>query len=205
MASVEIKKSSVILKLTYPRSKIRICDENGNHIARPAKEGKYIETYYIEWMITNPQIKKLIRLFLSKKDRKKVASKLSKIRIFLKDSKYRIRKATKKELKPKFLKFKIYEYKEKFYSFERKIISGIKIRATFKMGDYTLAPHYFVLFPFENKKIKVYNKKGKIKINDFLGTCAYAIWKPAEKQIASIIEGLSYASKDHKNDLLDLL
>jgi len=55
MSTINIRNSVIELKLTSPRSKVRICDENGNHINKPASIAVNFENSYIEWMITNDE------------------------------------------------------------------------------------------------------------------------------------------------------
>tara|TARA_Y100000310_G_scaffold343222_1_gene449869 strand:+ start:2170 stop:2796 length:627 start_codon:yes stop_codon:yes gene_type:complete len=205
MVSVFIKRKQVKLVLTSPRSKIRICDDGGNHIPRPSKEGIYDKKHYVEWMITNNEIGKLAKYYLSKKDVKGVINRIKKINKFLRDSKYYVRKANKRKLSKKFSNFEVYEYKEKFYSFERNLNTKMKVKVTFKMGDYTLAAHMFVLLSFFNKNLQSKNNAGKLKINSILGSGAHSIWKPSKKQIIEIIYTLAHSSENHRNDLIDIL
>ena len=60
MPSVNISNGNVTLTLTSPRSKVRICDENGNHVAKPSSES-ITSNHLIEWMITNAELIELIR------------------------------------------------------------------------------------------------------------------------------------------------
>lgn len=59
MTSVNISEERIVLNLTSPRSKVRICDLNGNPITRPLSETITSE-HYIEWMITNNELIDLI-------------------------------------------------------------------------------------------------------------------------------------------------
>lgn len=205
MASVSINPNYVKLILTSPRSKVRICDNHGNHIARPSSEGIYDKDFFVEWMITNEEVVKLAKKYLNQRQINKTINKIQKIKKFLRDSKYYVRKAKKKKLNRRFSNFEIFEYKEKFYSFEKTIDSTTKVRITFKMGDYTLAAHMFVLFSFKSRLLKVYNNGGIIKKGNSLGSGAYGKWLPTKKQIISIIYTLAHASKNHRDDLIELL
>lgn len=73
------------------------------------------------------------------------------------------------------------------------------------MGDFTLAVHMFVLLPFRKDIIELHNYGGKIGNDVILGAKCYAIWKPEKSELREIIEALSYASADHKKDLIDML
>jgi len=205
MEMIKIQKDKVELSLTLPSSKIRIADHYGNHIRKPVTEGKNKKGNYVEWMITNVEIEELIKHFLNKKDHEFLKERLKKINKYLKGSKFAVRKATKEKLDETFMDFAIYRYKEDFYSFERALGSDIRIRLTFKMGDFTLAVHMFVLLPFYHDAVELFNKEGKVTKNDYLGRGVYAIWNPNKKDVLSIIEGLAHASEGHKNDLLDML
>jgi len=205
MAPISIGRDYVKLRLTSPRSKVRICDSNGNHIPRPTSEGYYNNDFFIEWMITNKEVIKLTKNHLNLGKIRNIKDELGKIKKFLRDSKYYVRKAKKKKLNKKFSNFEVYEYKEKFYSFEKNIDPTTKLRITFKMGDFILAAHMFVLFYFKSKLLKVYNKKGIIEKGNLLGRCAYAKWSPTKEQVISIIYTLAHASKKHRDDLIALL
>ncbi len=207
MENINITKTKIFMVLTQARGRIRIADGNGNHIGKPAKEGKNIKTNFIEWMITNNQIEELVKYFLNKDDRNKLIQELEKINIFIKGSKYATREAVKPstEKLDKFADFDIYKYTETFYSFEKKIISGIKIRITFKMGDYTLAPFMFVLLPFEHSSLELKNNNGFVKEGEFLGSGCKGIWTPKKEDIIQIIKSLSCASDGHRDDLIKIL
>lgn len=205
--NIEIKKDEIILGLTQARGRIRLADGNGNHISKPATEGKNISTNFIEWMITNDQIEDLIKHFLDNKDRKELIKELEEIKVFIRGSKYATREAVKPttEKLDKFGDFEIYKYTETFYSFEKEIISKIKIRITFKMGDYTLAPFMFVLLPFGHPSLKFKNINGLVKENEFLGGGCKGIWKSKKEDIIQIIKSLSCASDGHRDDLINIL
>lgn len=202
-----IEKDGVFLVLTQARGKVRIADEGGNHIRKPAAEGKNIRTNYIEWMITNSEIERLVKYFLGDKDKEELVKKLGAIEAFIKDSKYATREAIKiiTEKLDKFEDFDIYKYTENFYSFEKEVSSKIKIRITFKMGDYTLAPHMFVLLPFGHSLLKIDNCDGDVKEGSVLGRKCRANWKPRKEDIMEIIMALSHASKGHRDDLINIL
>jgi len=204
--NIEIKEDEIIMVLTQAKSKIRLADGNGNHISKPT-EGKNIKTNFIEWMITNIQINELIKHFLNNGEKKKLIKELGRIKVFIRGSKYATREAVKPttEKLDKFADFEIYKYTETFYSFEKEIVSKIKIRITFKMGDYTLAPFMFVLIPFEHSSLKLKNLKGFVKENEFLGSKCKGIWKPKKEDVIEIIKSLSCASDRHRDDLIEIL
>ncbi len=204
MSNLQILPDKVVMPLTTPRSKIRISDTNGNHVAKPT-EGLYSCEQFIEWMITNNEISELVDSYLIKDDINEIIRKLDSINNFLVNSGYRVRRAVKTKKDSKFENFDVYEYDEKFFSFEREIDENIFVRVTFKMGDFTLAAHMFILFPFSNREIKLFNNAGEITLNTQLGSGAYALWKPTKKQIKEIIVGLSHSSQGHRNDLLEIL
>jgi len=205
MPTVEIEKNKIKLLLTQVMGSVRIADHYGNHIRKPSKEGKNEAGNYVEWMITNAQIGELIRHYLNKGDCKLLSYKLKNIEKYLKGSEFAIRKATKEKLYKTFIGFEIFRYREDFYSFEKTLGSDIRIRLTFKMGDFTLAVHMFVLLPFNCDKIELFNRMGEVAENDYLGSGAYAIWVPNKEDVLSVIEGLAHASEGHKDDLLEML
>lgn len=204
MSAVKIGKNKIELLLTQAMGSVRIADHYGNHVRRPSKDGKNERGNYVEWMITNAEVRELIKCYLDKKDCKFLGQKLKKICRYLKGSKFAVRKAAKTKLRETFIGFEIYRYKEDFYSFEKTLDSDIRIRLTFKMGDFTLAVHMFVLLPFSDV-INIFNKKGRVADDDYLGSGAYATWSPNKKDVLSIIEGLAHASEDHRDNLLDML
>lgn len=206
MTSILINTNGVQLVLTQARGKVRIADNNGNHIRKPT-EGKKLNTNLIEWMITNEEIKHLSRSFLNKEDIKKLIEKLSGIAQFIKDSKYATRDALKltTEKLDKFGEFSIYKYTENFYSFEKQINSKIIARITFKMGDYTLAPFMFVLIPFNHPSLIITNAHGEVRDGQILGKKCRGLWKPTKEDITEIVTALSHSSKDHREDLVNIL
>ena len=192
------------LVLTQAMGKVRIADNSGNHIRKPT-EGKNESNNFVEWMITNNEIKELVNLYLDVEDKRKLKSKIEAVNNFLKNSKFYSRSAKKEELKENFLGFSIFKYSEEFYSFEKKLDSNIVLRLTFKMGDYTLAVHMFVLLPFSCRSVVLKNLRGVLSENEKLGSGAYAIWIPDKDDIISIMEGLAHASENHKRDLMGML
>ena len=204
MDIVKINKNYVKLMLSRQRSKVRIADSDGNHISKPT-QAEYIPSNYIEWMISNSEIQKLINYYLAAKDKRKLAARLEKIRAFLNKSKYATRKSKKTTPLGRFRDFNIYKYEESFFSFERIINLKIKIRITFKMGDFTLAPHMFILFPFDKKVLEIFNCDGNVSFKNKLGSGCYAEWKPTLDVICKTIEALAHASGGHKRDLLAMV
>lgn len=202
MKGALIDTKEVKLGLSSARSKIRIADIDGNHEKAPTK-AKNISSNSIEWMITNNEIGKLIKNYLFEKKRIELITKINKINVFLKDSKYASRKAKKVTPTGTFEDFEIFEYTEGFFSFEKSLECGIKIRIVFKMGDFALAPHMFILFPFQT--VRIYNNVGEISSGECLGSGSYAIWVPTVEAINNVIESLAYASSSHKQDLVKML
>ncbi|HLC73693.1 MAG TPA: hypothetical protein VJH20_03585, partial [Candidatus Nanoarchaeia archaeon] len=94
---IEIKNNKIILPLYYSQGGIRIADEYGNHVSSPTKT-KNEERYYIEWMITNDEIRLLSNTFLE--DISDLLKKMQKINKFAEDTKYskRTTSKTKKEI-----------------------------------------------------------------------------------------------------------
>lgn len=206
MATVNIGLNNVALLLTQARGKIRLADANGNHISKPT-EAENNETYFIEWMITNDEVVQLAKKFLNENDVQDLILDLSSINGFIRDTKYATREAVKttEEKLDKFLDFDVYRYTENFYSFEKKIESGIKIRITFKMGDYTLAPHLFVLLPFAHHSLKIKNAIKVVNKEECLGSGCKGIWEPDKSDIKEIVKSLAHTSKQHMDDLIRIL
>jgi len=73
------------------------------------------------------------------------------------------------------------------------------------MGDYALAPHLFVLLPFNHKAVEIKNVNGKVVDGEVLGTKCCAYWKPNQEDIIEIVKALSHASSKHRDDLIKLL
>jgi len=205
MATISIRNGVLELKLTWPRSKIRICDNNGNHVSRPTSKKINFSNHYIEWMITNNELLAIVKQKFTKRDILGLINKLQKIRISLKNSDFSIRAAQKQNIKQTIKGFLIYRYKEIFYSFEKKIDANVQVKITFKMGDYALAAHMFVLIGFINSNIVLKNLKGNIKNNNALGSGAKCFWRPPNNTISEIAKALASSSEDHKNDLIRLL
>lgn len=204
--TVVIDTTQIKFALTVPRSRVRMADKFGNHIARPLG-AKLSTDSYIEWMITNPQLKALSEAYLNDADKDEVRRKITAITKFLKESEYAKRIATETgQIKEEFLGFKISKYTETFYSFLKLLPSNISIRHTFKQGDFTLAVNYYVLLPFGNQSVKVFDKQSNtIPIGSELGSGTYAIWKPTKDDVKNIIESLAYASVNHRDDILKLI
>jgi hypothetical protein len=103
--------------------------------------------------------------------------------------------------------FKIYQYNEYFNSFEKTLISGVKVRITFKLGDYGLDPHphMYVLVPFNHKFLKIKNNQGDVSSGDLLGSGCYGELKLDRKDLEEIILTLSHASSNHRDALIEIL
>lgn len=205
-AKAKIKQKKIILPLHYSQGGIRIADKNGNHFPSPTKTICDKECY-IEWMITNNEIKLLSNLF-EKKDTDKLIAELRKISKFAEDSEYskRTTSTNEKEI-AKFEDFKIYQYIDVFNSFERILDSGIKVRLTFKLGDYGVVshPHMYVLIPFNNVSLELKNKNGAIKTKEQMGSGCFGELVLNKKDLKSIILTLAHASNNHRNDLIEIL
>lgn len=203
---VKIEADGVYLTLTNPKSKVRIADESGNHIRKPAKEAKNCKNNYVEWMITNKEIQQLINHYLIQTDKTEIKNKIIQINKFLKGSEYDTRVANKKKMQETFMGFDIYEYNETYHSFEKFLNSGMGIKLTFKEGDYNLAVSMYILFPFFADIIEVRDKNGeKIPENECIGSKAHVIWHPTKEEISQTVESLSRASEKHKTDLVNML
>lgn len=207
METIKLTPDIIELVLTQARGKVRIADLNGNHIKRPTTEGRNISSNYIEWMITNNEIQEILKKFLTKEEKIKLKQNLKKLLNFIRDTPYATREAVKVTSKRinSFNKFEIYKYTETFYSFEKIISSKIKVRITFKMGDYTLAPHMFILIPFHHKSLKIINAFGEVPKEEILNSKCKGLWKIEKKDIFEIVESLAYSSKNHRDDLIDII
>lgn len=204
MDIIQINKNNVKLRLSSQRSKVRIADSDGNQANKPTLV-KNLLTNSVEWMISNAQIQQLINNYLNGENKKKLASKLKLVNTFLNKSEYAKREAKKTTPIGKFEDFNIYKYEESFFSFEKVLDLNIKIRITFKMGDFTLAPHMFILFPFDKKVIELFNCEGAVANGSVLGSGCFAAWKPTSDVICEAVEGLAHASEGHKRDLLSMV
>lgn len=207
MDSIKINLKDIELVLTQARGKIRIADFNGNHIRKPTTEGKNIKSNYIEWMITNKEVGNILNKFLNKLEKINLKNNLKKLSKFIRNTKYATRKSVKITSKKidLFEKFEVYQYTDIFYSFEKKISSKIKVRVIFKMGDYTLAPHMFILIPFYHKSLKLKNFLGNVAENEALGSKCKGFWTINKEDIFEIVEALAYSSKDHRDDLIKII
>lgn len=200
---IEIDK--VTLPLNIPRGKIRISDKDGNHIS------KIIDCIYsidlnIEWMITNYEIEQLIDVFLNNNEKSDLKNQLVNINNFVKTSNYSKRIALKGNRLEDFEDFKVFENSETFYSFERTNLNGIGNKVVFKMGDFILAPHYFLLIPFGNNKLELKNNNiQRLEIGSNLGNGAQGLWQIEISDIKYLVSTIATISVDHKNDMINLL
>ncbi len=205
-AKAKLNGNIIILPLHYSQGGIRIADKNGNHFSSPTKTIRDKE-YYVEWMITNNEIKLLSKLF-QKKNIGNLIKFLQKIIKFAEDSEYsrRTTSSSEKEI-AEFEGFKIYRYVDVFNSFEKVLSSKLKVRLTFKLGDYgvTSHPHMYVLVPFDFKSLKIKNKEGNIKENELLGSGCFGELNLSEEELKEIILTLAHASNNHRNDLIKVL
>lgn len=210
MSNVKIKivGKRVILPLYHSQGGIRIADENGQHTRSPTK-AKNNPDYSIEWMITNEEIRKISNSFLKREEILKLIEELQKIKDFVEESKYSKRETIKiiSEKLEKFLDFEIYKYTENFYSFENILPSKIKVRITFKLGDYGIEPHphMYVLLPFDNKSVEIKNNLGKVQWNETLGSGCFSEYALEKNDISEIIKTLAHSSNKHRNALIDIL
>jgi len=205
MATVFINNGVVELRLTLPRSKVRICDNNGNHVSKPSSENINFGNHYIEWMITNDELLKIIKQKFTREEILELRSELQETNISLRDSEFYSRAAQKQRINQTIDNFFIYKYEEVFYSFERSINQNLLVKITFKMGDYTLAAHMFVLIGLISPDITLDNREGSIRVNNALGSGAKCLWSPSNQIIREIAKVLACSSRDHKNDLISLL
>jgi hypothetical protein len=205
---IELAGNKIKLPLYRSQGGIRIADENGNHVSSPTKT-KNETDYYIEWMITNDEIKSLSDSILALDDIKSLIKSMEKLNKFTEDSEYSQRKTVKLDMKEiaEFEGFKIYQYNEYFNSFEKTLISGVKVRITFKLGDYGLDPHphMYVLVPFNHKFLKIKNNQGDVSSGDLLGSGCYGELKLDRKDLEEIILTLSHASSNHRDALIEIL
>ena len=202
-AKAKLNNTKIILPLHFSQGGIRIADKNGNHSSSPTK-AVYKHEQYIEWMITNDEIKILSSLFMSK-DKEDLILEMQKITKFAEESEYskRVTSANEKEIAT-FEEFKIYQYMDVFNSFEKSLNSGIKVRLTFKLGDYGVVshPHMYVLIPFNHISLEVKNKKGVISLGEQLGSGCFGELILDKDDLKGIILTLSHASNNHRNDLI---
>ena len=204
MSSTNISNGIIELALTSPRSKVRICDEHGNHVAKPSSE-RINQEYFIEWMITNDELIEIIKQKFNELEIRELINQLNRINISLRDSNYYIRAAHKTKLDKMIGDFLVYKYEEIFYSFEKVIDDTLRVKITFKMGDYTLAAHMFVLIKISGQNIQLSNTEGTINLNESLGSGAKCIWNPSKELVVEIAKALSHSSENHKNDVIRLL
>ena len=203
---IELEGNKIKLPLNKSQGGIRIADEHGNHVSSPTKT-KNEKEYYIEWMITNDEIKLLSDSILD--DINSLIKGMEELNKFTEDSEYSQRKTIKLNMKSieEFEGFKIYQYNESFNSFEKTFDSGIKVRITFKLGDYGLDPHphMYVLVPFNHKFLKIKNNEGDVSSGDLLGSGCYGELKLDKTDLEEIILTLSHASSNHRDDLIGRL
>ena len=62
-----------------------------------------------------------------------------------------------------------------------------------------------MLIPFSHKSLKLKNKRGLIPNGGLLGSGCFAEWVPQKEDLIDIIRALSYASSDHRDDLVSIL
>jgi len=203
---IELEGNTIKLPLHRAQGGIRIADENGNHVSSPTK-AKNEKDHYIEWMITNDEIKILSNSILD--DIRPLIKSMEGISKFTEDSEYSQRKTIKLDMKKieEFEGFKIYQYNESFNSFEKTLESGVKVRITFKLGDFGLEPHphMYVLIPFNHKFLKIRNNDGDVSSGDLLCSGCYGELKLDKKDLEEIILTLSHASSNHRDALVDIL
>jgi len=206
-AKARLNGNLIVLPLSFSQGSIRIADKNGNHFPSPTQTINDKE-YYVEWMITNNEIKLLSTLFNKKDGIGELIKIMQEISRFAEDSEYsrRTTSSGEKEI-AKFEGFKIYQYMDVFNSFEKVLDSTLKVRLTFKLGDYgvTSHPHMYVLVPFNFKSLKIKNKDGNVKENGPLGGGCFAELNLTEEELKEIILTLAHASINHRKDLIKVL
>ena len=205
MATVYINNRTIELRLTSARSRVRICDINGNHISKPSSQNINFDNHYIEWMITNNELMEIISQKLTREEIIDLKNELQEITISLRNSNFYSRKAEKENINQTFGNFLVYKYEEIFYSFEKNIDENLQVKITFKMGDYTLAAHMFVLIGLTNTNITLNNRDNSFANNNALGSGAKCVWSPSNQTISEIAKTLACSSEGHKNDLINLL
>lgn len=198
--------NNVTLPLNKSQGGIRIADENGNHVSSPTQT-KNQPDYYIEWMITNDEIKILSESILD--NIKSLIERMQKLCKFTEDSEYSQRKTIKVDMKEleEFEGFKIYQYNESFNSFEKTLNSGIKVRITFKLGDYGLDPHphMYVLIPFNHRFLRIKNISGEVRAGNLLSSGCHGELTLNKEDLEEIILTLSLASSNHRDALIKIL
>ncbi len=205
MNNIYINNGIVELMLTTPRSKVRICDNNGNHISKPSSEIINFNNHYIEWMITNNELLEIINQKFTQDEIVELKNQLHNVNISLKDSDFYSRAAQKQSIDQTIGNFSVYKYEEIFYSFEKNIDENLQVKITFKMGDYTLAAHMFVLIKLDSPNIILSNRENNIRSNTPLGSGAKCIWNPPNQTVSEVAKTLACSSDDHKKDIINLL
>jgi hypothetical protein len=206
-AKARVNGIIITLPLSFSQGSIRIADKDGNHFPSPTQTIND-KGYFVEWMITNNEIKLLSTLFKKKEGIAELIKVMQKISKFAEDSEYsrRTTSSGEKEI-AKFEGFKIYQYMDVFNSFEKVLDSTLKVRLTFKLGDYgvTSHPHMYVLVPFNFKALKIKNREGNVENNQPLGSGCFAELNLTEDELKEIILTLAHASSNHRNDLIRVL
>ncbi len=206
-AKAKLKGNTIILQLHYSQGGTRTADKEGNHLPKPTQVIND-KRYYIEWMITNDEIKLLSKLFKKEEDITGLINVLQKISKFAEETKYSKRTTSfeKKEI-DKFEGFKIYHYTDDFNSFEKILDSDLRVRLTFKLGDFgvTAHPHMYVLIPFNFKSLKIKNIEGEVNENKPLGKGCFGELNLNEEELKEIILTLAHASNNHRNALIEIL
>lgn len=206
-AKAKLIKNIIIIPLYFSQGGARIADKDGNHFPSPTQTIND-KNYYIEWMITNDEIKLLLTLFKKKGGISNLIKLMQKISKFAEDSEYSRRTTSSGEKGiAKFEGFKIYQYMDVFNSFEKVLDSRLKVRLTFKLGDFgvTSHPHMYVLVPFNFKSLKIKNKDGNVNDSETLGSGCFAELNLTEEEIKEIILTLAHASNNHRNALIKVL
>ncbi len=203
---IQLSKEFVILPLHNSQGGIRIADEHGNQVPKPTQAINE-KSFYIEWMITNDEIEALSNSLLS--DTYELIKEMQKINKFVADSEYSKRTTTKTDKKEiaTFEGFKIYQYSDTFNSFEKTLDSGLKVRLTFKLGDFGVVshPHMYVLIPFSYSSLKLKNKDGKVNQGNCLGSGCFGELILTAEDLKEIIITLSHASNNHRDSLIEVL
>lgn len=205
---ISIANGKVLLILHNAQGGNRIADESGNHEGSPTKT-KNEDKFFVEWMITNMEIKALSSSFLNSDDIKMLTEQLKSLHQFVNESEYSKRKTIKSttEKMEDFLGFEVSKYTDNFYSFEKTLRSRIKVRLTFKTGSYGIEPHphMYVLLPFNHASIKIKNNEGDVSKGNVLGSGCFCEWTPEKEDIRETILTLAHASNDHRNALITIL
>lgn len=205
-AKARLEENSIVLPLTFAQGGIRIADSAGNHTSAPTR-ALFTDGQYVEWMITNHESQLLSGLF-SDDEKMTLINDLKNIASFAQETKYAVRETSPgKEEIDTFDEFKVYRYQELFHSFEKELPSTLKVRLTFKLGDYGVVahPHMYVLIPFSYPLLTLKNALGVVARGAVLGSGCQGEMRMSTADLKDVLLTLACASKKHRNDLVAVL